>query len=124
MNIRVLLIEDDPVGAQAIARLLQDLGASVVLMPSAEAALQELQAAPNDYQLAVVDLSLPQADRMEMMNVIRGNAAIAHLPLVAVATHDSPELKLKALESGYNAYFARPLDVAAFTQALERLVRV
>jgi CheY-like chemotaxis protein len=118
----VLVVEDEPDGADVVVRMLKAVGVKTVVATSGEAALAELETHPNDFTCAIVDLALPQMDGFELMNVIRSEPSVQNLPLVAITAYHTPELKVKALESGFDAYFAKPLDTNLFMQALEKLV--
>jgi CheY-like chemotaxis protein len=118
----ILIVEDEPDGADMVKRLLDAVGLKSTHAPSAEFALDALEANPQGFQAAIVDLALPEMDGIELMQVIRRTPQFAHLPLIAVTAFHTPELKFKALDAGFNAYFAKPLDTNFFAQALERLL--
>lgn len=121
-NLRILVVEDDPDGAEMVKMMLNSAGVETVVADSAETALPELAAAPDSFNAAIIDLALPEMDGLELLRVIRQNPATANLLLVAVTAYHTPELKFKSLDAGFNAYFAKPLDTTLFIQALERLL--
>jgi CheY-like chemotaxis protein len=119
---QILVVEDEPDGADMVKRMLDSVGLQCTLASSAEHALGELEANPDGFQAAIVDLALPEMDGIELMQTIRQSEQFASLPLIAVTAYHTPELRVKAIDSGFNAYFPKPLDTNLFMQALERLL--
>jgi len=121
-TLRILIVEDDPDGADMVQMMLNSAGVDTVVVGSAEAALTELDAAPDAFNAVVVDLALPEMDGLQLLQVIRKTPAVAHLPLVAVTAYHTPEMKVSMLDAGFDGYFAKPLDTTLFVQSLERLL--
>ena len=119
---RVLIVEDDPDGAEMVEMMLSSVGIETVVADSAETALAELDAAPDDFNALIVDLALPEMDGLELLQVIRQRSRVSHLPTMAVTAYHTPELKARTLDAGFDGYFAKPLDTTLFVQALERLL--
>src|SRR5260370_35789717 len=121
-KLRILVIEDDPDGAEMVEIMLNSVGVNVTVAGSAEAALSELQASPQGFDAGIADLALPEMDGLELLQVIRSDPTTASLPMVEVTAYHTPELKVKALDAGFVAYFAKPLDSTLFMRALEGLL--
>src|SRR5688572_5790980 len=121
MSLSVLIVEDDPDGAATVDMMLQAAGIKTHVVDSAEAALAVLGNA-SQFDGVVVDLALPVMDGFELMMILRKHSAHQALRLVAVTAYHTPELKVKALDEGFNAYFAKPLDTNKFAKALERIL--
>ncbi|MBK8024028.1 MAG: response regulator [Chloroflexi bacterium] len=66
----------------------------------------------------VIDLALPEMDGFELMNYLR-SSGFTNLPLIAITAVHAPKLKVRALENGFDAYFAKPIDTAAFAASLD-----
>lgn len=122
-DIHILVVEDEPDGADVVERMLRAVGVKASLVGNAEAALQTLDSNAVDYfDCVIIDLALPGMDGFELMQTIRHTTDFADLPLVAITAYHTPELKVKALDSGFDAYFAKPLDTNLFMQSLEKLI--
>lgn len=122
-SLQILIVEDEPDGADLVRRMLKATGMQATVAGNAETALAYLQEAPDAYSAAIVDLALPEMDGFELMQIIRGTPQLSRLPLVAMTAFHTPELKARALDGGFDAYFAKPLDTTLFVQSLERVVR-
>jgi DNA-binding response OmpR family regulator len=94
--VRLLIVEDDDIVADAIARGLTAAQYSVHRVANAEAALKAI--AGEDFALAVIDVGLPGADGLSLVRRLRaGGKAIPTLILTARCTLAD---KVKALDLG------------------------
>jgi CheY-like chemotaxis protein len=119
----VLLVEDEFDGVFLVQRVLNSRGIESVAFETAESAFAALVAEPDRFAAAVIDLALPEMDGFELMHAIRSRPELAELPLMAITAFHTPELKVKALESGFNAYLEKPLNTSAFTNLVSSMVR-
>ncbi|MCK6580278.1 MAG: response regulator [Anaerolineae bacterium] len=119
---RILIVEDEPDGADLVRRLLKSKGKEAAVAANAEVAIAALEADPGVYAAIVIDLALPEMDGFELMTLLRGSEYFAQMPLIAITAFHTPELKVRALESGFDAYFPKPLDTAAFAASIDRFL--
>ena len=119
---KFLVIEDEPDGAAVVEMILASVGYETVTAHTAERALEILAKDPSGFDGAIVDLALPGMDGFEFLAAARGNRSYDHMPFVAATAFHTPELKSKALDLGFDAYFAKPLDTTIFVGTLQRLI--
>lgn len=115
----VLVVEDNPDAADLVQVVLQDAGASVRLAADYDAALAALgDAWP---QILVSDIGLPGKDGYELLREVRRiGEEKAHPRLFAVALTAftrSQDLQ-RALEAGFDAHMAKPLQAHLLIKAL------
>jgi CheY-like chemotaxis protein len=119
----ILIVEDDPDGADVVVWLLRSGGYQPVHVGSAEAGLQLLDTNPTQFYAACIDLALPGMDGFELVDHIRARVDGAqNMLLIAMTAFHTPELHVRTLESGFDAYFAKPLDTAIFLGSFERIL--
>ena len=116
----VLVVEDDRDGQEIIVRMLLRASIPVEIIGTAEDALQLLSA--DEHATVVIDLALPGMDGFSLLKRIRDDSAVAQLPCVAITAFHTPTLKQRALQEGFNAYFAKPLDDRRFIAAVSELL--
>lgn len=119
---RILVVEDDPDGADMVSLLLDSAGIEAVVAGDAETALGWLQEDGNSFDAAIIDMALPNMDGMELMEHIRQMPSVSHLPLISVTAFHTPELKVRVLDAGFDAYFAKPLETTLFIRAIEQIL--
>lgn len=122
MPLHILVVEDEPDGADVVRRMLNTVGITTQWVGSAELALDALEQTPDAFDAAILDMALPEMDGFELMQTIRSAPMFDNLPLIAITAFHTPELKVQALESGFDAYFAKPLDTTIFAQSIEKLL--
>ncbi len=105
-NVVILIVEDQLDLREILAELLSYNDLAADLAGSAEEALQLL--AQNSYAGAIIDLGLPHISGTELVKMIRSEPATRALPCVAMTAWHDAEMKRRALEAGFNAYFSKP----------------
>jgi CheY-like chemotaxis protein len=116
----ILVVEDEPDGQMVISGLLNYFNVNVDAVGSAEEALHSLN--DRQYNGAVIDLALPGMDGLQLIHQIRSNESITHLPCVAVTAYHTSGVKQQAINAGFDAYFAKPIDDTSFVRELSRLM--
>jgi signal transduction histidine kinase/CheY-like chemotaxis protein len=112
---KVLLIEDHADGRRSLALLLKLAGNAV---EGAENGRRGLAlAAANRPEVALVDIGLPDLDGYEVGRELRAQLG-PEVFLVALTGYSQPEDRRKALESGFDAHLAKPVDL----QTLQNLI--
>lgn len=73
--------------------------------------------------LILMDLSLPLMDGFAATRVIREEAGLSEVPIVAVTAHATAEYRVKALAAGCDEYLTKPVDFARLEDLMEGLLR-
>jgi DNA-binding response OmpR family regulator len=105
---RVLIVEDDEVIASTMSRGLALHGYVVEHVSSAEAASAALLS--EQFDLAIVDLGLPQEDGTSLVRRIRRTNKT--LPVVVVTARDSIADRVDTLDLGADDYLVKPVALA------------
>ena len=72
--------------------------------------------------LVILDLALPEVDGWATLEAIRSNPATADVPVVAMTGYHSANVEHAALEAGFDAFFAKPIDIFSFGAELAVLI--
>jgi len=103
---RVLVVDDDPVVAKSIDRVLTGKGYAVITASDGPEALEKL--AHEKYDAVFTDIRMPGMDGFEVARRIK--AAQPWLPVVIVTGYGSPESKARAKEIGVAGFLNKPLS--------------
>jgi CheY-like chemotaxis protein/HPt (histidine-containing phosphotransfer) domain-containing protein len=106
---RVLLVEDSLLNQAVMAAMLRSAGHQVDL---ADCGAKGMEAASEkDYDIILMDVSMPDMSGMEATAIIRqlGGAA-ANVPIIAITAHAFAGYKKKCLAAGMNAYATKPIN--------------
>lgn len=112
MNWRVLLVEDNYDNYEMVRFLLERAGYTVIGARTGREAVTAAKEHKPD--VILMDLSLPEMDGWEAAREIKNNPEIANIPLIALTAHTLPGDRKKALESGFDDYISKPINVPAF----------
>jgi CheY-like chemotaxis protein len=93
----------------ALAAVLEQHGLEVVYADNGVAGIRALEQQP-DTALVLMDVMMPELDGNATIAAIRGMAAHADLPVIAVTAKATPEDKERSLASGADEYVTKPVD--------------
>ncbi|HEY3809355.1 MAG TPA: response regulator transcription factor [Steroidobacteraceae bacterium] len=116
---RILLIEDDELVADAVVRGLSLAGFTVDHAGSAETGRAALEAEPFD--LAVVDIGLPGADGLSLLSTLRG--AGRAMPVLMLTARDTLADKIRAFDLGADDFLRKPFEQAELAARCRALIR-
>jgi two-component system, OmpR family, response regulator len=116
---RVLVVEDDDIVADAIERGLSAENFSVHRVSSAETARAAIEA--EEFALAVIDVGLPGADGFTLVRRLR-TAGVA-LPTLVLTARCTLNDKVKALDIGADDFLSKPFEPAELAARCRALMR-
>ena len=116
---RILLIEDDELVADAIGRGLVLAGFSVEHAASAERARTALSV--EHFDLAVVDIGLPGADGLSLLGALRREGKAT--PVLILTARDTLADKIRAFELGADDFLMKPFEQAELAARCRALIR-
>jgi DNA-binding response OmpR family regulator len=116
---RVLIVEDDPLIADAVRQALGKAGFAVDSVASAEAARSALQA--ESFDLAIVDIGLPHEDGLQLIR--RWRASGKATPILVLTARDGLSDRVNALDLGADDYMTKPFAVAELIARCRALIR-
>ncbi|MCC6863093.1 MAG: response regulator [Bryobacterales bacterium] len=113
---RILVIEDNELNRDMLARRLARRGFEVLLAIDGRIGLDKAaQAAPD---LILMDMSLPELDGWEATRRLKAGPATRHIPVIALTAHAFAADRAKALEAGCDEFETKPVD---FARLLEKI---
>ncbi len=116
---RLLVVEDDDIVADAIARGLAAANYAVHRVASAETAQSAL--AHEEFALAVIDIGLPGADGLTFVRRLRNAGHV--LPTLILTARCTLHDKVKALDLGADDFLSKPFDPAELAARCRALMR-
>jgi sigma-B regulation protein RsbU (phosphoserine phosphatase) len=107
----VLVVDDSEPSRDILARWLAVHGYRVAEAADGRAALDRL--ARDDFDLVLLDVSMPGPDGLEVLEAVRRDRDRLDLPVVMVTARQDGEDVARALDLGANDYVTKPLDFPA-----------
>jgi len=118
----ILVVEDSFIDQKLFQNIFEKSDIRVTLATNGKEALELLKNKKANYDLVLMDISMPIMDGYDAIAQIRHNSNYDHLPIVASTsmTLDS-EIK-KMFDSGANAYLRKPLDTGYLYTILDKFI--
>ncbi|MBH0781390.1 response regulator [Nocardia bovistercoris] len=126
--IDILLVEDDPGDELMTREAFEDnrIGNTLHVAHDGEEALDFLYKqgphaeAPRP-DLILLDLNLPKYDGRQVLEKIKSDPDLAHIPVVVLTTSSAEEDILRSYKLHANAYVTKPVDLDQFIAAIKQI---
>lgn len=103
----ILVVEDNPANMRLATLLLENAGHKVLCAADAEYGVALARAALPD--LVLMDLQLPGMDGLAATELLKGDAATARIPIIALTALAMKADHARSLQAGCDGYIAKPL---------------
>ena len=120
---RILIVEDDPNNRVLFQRMLRQ---ERYHTESAHNGLEAVEMWENgSYDLIIMDVQMPVMDGITATRTIRERERTrgGHIPILAITAHAYRQDEEWCLETGMDAYLAKPVEIAKLIDVIEQLVR-
>ena len=104
----ILLVDDNPLMQQLIARFLGDLGYQVGVAGRADEAIALARGTPP--HLLMIDMHLPDLDGPEALHALRALPGCAEMPAIAISGMDEDDAR-HILTKDFAEYLIKPIDL-------------
>ena len=116
----LLLVEDNEMNRDAISRLLERRGFTVITAEDGEQGLQLSRERLPD--LVLMDVGLPGIDGYEATRQIKADPRTAHIPVVALTARAMSSDREAATAAGCNDYDTKPVDLIRLVGKIHALL--
>ncbi|HKQ88702.1 MAG TPA: EAL domain-containing protein [Candidatus Acidoferrales bacterium] len=113
---RVLIVDDNEMNRDMLARRLERKGYHVSVAASAHELMERIKS--DSIELVLLDIEMPEISGLEGLQRIRTLYSAIELPVIMVTARNQSEDIVKALQMGANDYLTKPID---FAVALARI---
>ena len=116
----VLLVEDNEDNRIIYTTVLRHVGYDVLeALDGAQAIALARSERPD---LILMDISIPEIDGWEATRILRRDPATSAIPIVALTAHALPDDREKALQMGFTAYLAKPIEPRTVVAEVQRWI--
>jgi CheY-like chemotaxis protein len=119
-----MLVEDDEVDAMTVRRALKELHVANPLtrVENGEEALGYLRD-PDQVPPCIIllDLNMPVMGGIELLQVIKHDAALKRIPVVVLTTSDEQQDKVASFDLSVAGYIRKPVDYKQFVEAVRSI---
>ncbi|MCA1926280.1 MAG: response regulator [Thiobacillus sp.] len=108
-KLRILVAEDNPVNQRVIRGVLENAGHQTFLAHDGEEALAMLDSDDTAYDLAIIDMHMPQLSGPEVVQRWRFLEK-GHLPIIMLTADARPEAHAQCKEAGADTFLTKPIN--------------
>ena len=116
---KILLVEDNRELRVFIYNSLIDTYAVIEADDGVEA-LEKIRSEMPD--IIVTDLMMPRMDGIELIDKVRHDFTMSHIPIVMLTAKHSPDDRLKAMEFGADGYITKPFSIELLLARIDNLL--
>ena len=123
-GLKVLLVEDNALNSEIAATILEEAGLKVDAVPDGIDAVERMaSAAPNQYDVILMDIQMPKMDGYTATREIRtlSDNRKANIPIIAMTANAFEEDKEKAIKAGMNGHVSKPIDLGTIMSAFDMI---
>jgi len=118
---RLLLVEDDQMIGESLARGLRDDGYAVDWVKDGAAAVTAMRDQQAGYSIAILDWNLPKQDGLSVLKAVRGSGNT--LPVLMITARDELTDRISGLDGGADDYLVKPFELGELKARLRSLLR-
>jgi len=116
----ILVVEDSPLQAQLLTRILEDAGFAVETTPDAEQGFERLGKGGVDAILS--DLYLPGDSGFDLCRRVKAAPALRSLPIVICTAEADPRNVLRGLQAGADGFMTKNHEPAEIVACVRRVL--
>ncbi len=110
-GIRILIVDDNEINLEVAQMILEEEGAIIQTAESGHAAIACLKSQPNDFDIVLLDIQMPELDGYQTCEIIRNLFKHRDLPIIGLSANILPQDQSKALKAGMMGYLTKPMDI-------------
>ena len=120
MNNTIAVIEDNDPIRKLFCTILKKTNFEIDEFANAETALVGLR--EKEYVAIIMDILLPDINGTDLIGEVRKFPNCKDTPIIAVTGFALNQDKQKFLDLGFDAYIAKPVNTAAFTDEVKDII--
>ncbi|MDO9234908.1 MAG: response regulator [Aquabacterium sp.] len=120
-SFHALVVDDNETNRTVLENMLSAWGMKVTLANNGREAMAILMSHPTkdlDFELALVDMNMPELDGIGMAEALQASGRYPHLKMILLSSVSSPDDVRRAQEVGYQRFVPKPLRKAELRQAI------
>ena len=119
-KMKFLVVDDFSTMRRIVRNLLKELGfTNVDEAEDGQVALQKLNSLPFDF--VVTDWNMPNMDGLTLLQNIRANPSLKHLPVLMITAEAKKENIIAAAQAGASGYIVKPFTAGTMGEKLNKI---
>ena len=117
---KVMIVEDNELNMKLFNDLLQAQGYSTVQNSDGRDILKMVR--QNRPNLIIMDVQLPGVSGIELTRMLKSDAELKEIPVLAITAFAMKGDQEKIMESGCDGYLSKPISVPVFLETIAKFL--
>jgi CheY-like chemotaxis protein len=118
---RILIADDDPVIRHLVTSIVTKLGFTAVTLSDGRAAFSLLKA-DADFKAAILDMSMPFLEGLDLIRYMRTEKRLMRIPVVLITAEQDIKLMADSFAAGATAFLPKPFTPEQLQSLLRMLL--
>ncbi len=118
----VMVIDDSITMRKVTSRVLESHSLEVITAQDGIDAIEQLQDRVPD--LMLLDIEMPRMDGYQLLEHIRADARLRHVPIVMITSRAGQKHRKKARTAGANGYLTKPYQEAELVEQVNEMLKI
>ncbi len=105
----VLVVDDQEINRDSLEIILED-DYEIIYAENGKEAIEQMRGHANELSLVLLDLMMPVMNGFEVMEIVREDEQLKHIPIIVLTAEKSAELR--ALQMGAADFITKPFDMS------------
>ena len=105
----VLVVDDQEINRDSLEIILED-DYEIIYAENGKEAIDQMRGHANELSLVLLDLIMPVMNGFEVMEIVREDEQLKHIPIIVLTAEKSAELR--ALQMGAADFITKPFDMS------------
>ena len=105
----VLVVDDQEINRDSLGIILED-DYEIIYAENGKEAIDQMRGHANELSLVLLDLMMPVMNGFEVMEIVREDEQLKHIPIIVLTAEKSAELR--ALQMGAADFITKPFDMS------------
>ena len=116
---RILIVDDLPLGRQMISDVISLMGHESVEAGNGEAGLEIARATPPP-DLILLDVNMPGMDGFQVCKILKADPLTQAIPIIFLTSYNESEDRVRGLNFGADDYLTKPFAIRELTARIEK----
>jgi DNA-binding NtrC family response regulator len=118
-TMKILVVDDEDIVLESCQAVLELAGFEVLLVPSADKALEAMKS--NEFTLLLVDVKMPKRDGMYLMRKVKEQWP--GIPILGMSGYYTTETIKEAIKMGAATFIAKPFEPDELVETIRQVIK-
>ena len=115
---RILIVDDEPFNVEILLEYLEDSGYELDTAADGQEAWEKLEAAPDHYDVVILDRMMPRMNGMEVLARIKAHPVMQSIPVILQTALAARDEILEGMQAGAWYYLTKPFEEELLSSVL------